>query len=87
MRIEAQPTEDLLVAWLNELIYLIGTIRWAPARVRVEEAGTKGLRAVLEGAPLGDSKLAREIKAATYGGLAVRRTLGGGYAATVILDV
>ncbi len=87
IRLEAQPLEDLLVAWLNELIYLTGTKRWVPARAGVREAGTNGLRATLEGAPLGRSKLALEIKAATFGGLNVRREPDGSYATTVILDV
>lgn len=87
LRLEPQPPEDLLVAWLNELIFLIGTRRWAPARVHVEELGDAGLRAVLEGAPLGASKLALEIKAATFGGLVIRRDADGTLKTTVILDV
>ena len=84
--LDEQLLEDLLVAWLNELVYVVWTMRWAPARVRVLSAGTDGLRARLEGAPLGPAKLALEIKAATYGALVVRKE-SGGLKTTIILDV
>lgn len=87
VRLEPQPAEDLLVAWLNELIYLVGTKRWAYARARVEKDPEGGLTAELAGGPLGERRPALEIKAATFGGLAVRRASNSAWSATVILDV
>ncbi|MBI5200059.1 MAG: archease [Elusimicrobia bacterium] len=84
--LEPKDSEDLLVSWLNELIFLVGTKRWVPVRIDSLEAGEDGLKATLTGAPLGESKLALEIKAATFGGLKIQASHEG-YAATVILDV
>ena len=84
--LEADTPEELLVRWLNELIYLVSAKRWMPARVRVKEADGSRLSAELDGAPLGDGAGVREIKAATFGALAVRADEGG-RRATIILDV
>lgn len=86
MSLEGEAVEDLLVGWLNELIYLVNTRRWLPARVHQLSLEGTTLRAELEGAPLGEARPALEIKAATFGGLAVRREPDG-WKATVILDV
>jgi SHS2 domain-containing protein len=69
------------------MIFLISARRWVPARLRVVEADETRITADLKGAPLGTRKLEREIKAATFGALSVRRLSGGGLRATVILDV
>jgi SHS2 domain-containing protein len=86
IELQGAGAEELLVAWLDELIYLIATKRFVPAAVRVEEVSSERLRAELRGgSPIG--RLEREIKAATFGGLAIRTTESGRRSATVILDV
>ena len=85
--LKADGPEGLLVAWLEELIYLIGTLRWIPSVCRVVEATGERLRVRLKGGPLAEGRLEREIKAATFGNLSVRPAPGGGWTATVILDV
>lgn len=84
--LEAETSEELLVAWLNELIYLIGTKRWIPHEIIGIASGARRLTVALSGGSL-EGKLEREIKAATFGGLAVRSTREGRRFATVILDV
>jgi len=86
--LKAPTPEDLLVAWLSELMFLIATKRWIPTAIAVGPAGPRSLRAQLRGdqVPEGRLRLAREIKAATYHGLSVARTRNG-LRARVILDV
>ena len=79
-------TEDLLIGLLNELVYLVGAKRWVPAELRVAREETDAIEARLNGSPLGGGQLAREIKAATFGGLHVARSRDG-WSATVIVDV
>ena len=87
VELEAETPEELLVGWLNELIYLVSAKRWMPARVRVKQADGVRLSAELAGGPLPAGATMREIKAATFGGLAVRASGGGRRWATIILDV
>lgn len=84
IELSAESPEELLVAWLNELVYLIATKRWVPRRLEISADGG-ALKATAFGGPLkGGLKL--EIKAATFGGLAIE-SKDGELRATVILDV
>ena len=92
VRLFAPDLEILLVRWINELIFLIQSEGFVPARadVRVEESGGGGfsLEASLTGAPLELEAHGwqGEVKSATFHGLEV--THGGeGWRAQVILDV
>jgi len=85
IKLEADGPESLLVAWLNELIYLVGTKRWGWASVEVKQASDQYLEAALEGEALKGVPI-REIKAATFGDLSVRKTKAG-LKTLVILDV
>ncbi|MBI5239093.1 MAG: archease [Elusimicrobia bacterium] len=78
--------EDVLVAWLSELIYLIGAKRTVPSGMEVAEAGPLGFTAALRVRTEKALSLEREVKAATYHGLevAANRTR---IMARVILDV
>ena len=87
----AQKLDELLIAWLNELIALFYAELFLPAHFSVclqEDGGTIRLSAELKGAPYvpGRDSVAMEIKAATYHGLRVAKTAGG-YVAEVIFDV
>ncbi|MFC1678833.1 archease [Elusimicrobiota bacterium] len=85
--LRAESPEELLVDWLNEIVYLVSTKRWAPTRVVAVAAGRRLLRARLSGPRLrARDALGVEVKAATYHRLGVRRR-GGLWTATVILDV
>jgi len=83
----AETPEELLVAWLSELIFLIGARRQIPAGIEVLEAGPRSLRVRLSLKPKARRvELAREIKAVTYHGLKVAKKPGG-LKARLILDV
>ena len=78
--------EDVLVAWLSELIFLVGTKRLLLSRIAVLKAGPKELRVRVHGKRMRGLPLEREIKAATYHGLKVVSGRSG-LKARVILDV
>lgn len=82
--LRAASPEELLVAWLNELNYLLSARRLLPVSIGFEKAGPAEVEARL-GVARG-ARLEREVKAASYHGLRVRRERGA-LRATVILDV
>ena len=85
----AEDYEELLVAWLQELLYRFETRRWVPIRCAFEEAGAALVRARV-GFGLFDPARHRaraEIKGVTYHELQVHREADGTWRARVILDV
>ncbi len=64
----AADAEELLVGWLQEILYLLESRREIHADFRVEEISTQQLRAVCMGESLDPDRhqLQAEIKAATY---------------------
>jgi SHS2 domain-containing protein len=83
MVLEAPDSETLLVDFLNELLFLADTEGFAPDRMDLTIRGGH-LDAVIEGAPIaGRSK---EIKAATFAGLEIRRGECG-FETKVVFDV
>lgn len=85
---EGETPEEVLVSWLSEIIFLVGTQRWAPGRVKVVRAGPQKLQAEVLGARAHEGRLAlaREIKAVTYHGLKIEKKAGV-LKARLILDV
>jgi SHS2 domain-containing protein len=88
IRLSAPDREELLVVWLNEILFLIQDRRFKPRRFRFQELSETALRAVGEGRNLtaGDLRGGSEIKAATYHDLSLRATPSG-WVAHVILDL
>ncbi len=84
--VKGGSAEETLVAWLAELIFLVGTKRTVPAKIEVTQAGPLELTAVLRVRPAQDLPLEREVKAAAYHGLKVEEKRSG-IGARVILDV
>ena len=81
--------EDILVAWLQELLYRFEMEHLVPLEFDFAEAGPRRVRARV-GFGRFDPKRHRagtEVKAVTYHELAVRRSADGGWSARVILDV
>ncbi|MBF0344528.1 MAG: archease [Nitrospirae bacterium] len=83
-----ETTERLLIAWLNELIYLFDVDGFVGKTVDIKGLDGTHLRAELRGEPF---DLQRHnpgilIKAATYHRLSIERQPQG-YCATVICDV
>ena len=89
--IEAVSLEELLVAWLNELLGLFYADKFLPASFSIkidDKPGLKSLAAILRGENFDpyDNKLSTEIKAATYHDLKIKKS-GGDYWARIIFDV
>ena len=94
LKLAAPSGEELLVAWLNELVYLVSAKRWLPVALRVKSRAPTELEAEITGGPM-DAEAAKrqarasvavEVKAATFGGLRLTRE-GGLLRAKIILDV
>ncbi|MBI5624805.1 MAG: archease [Elusimicrobia bacterium] len=85
LELSAPDAEGLLVAWLNELIYRIQSKGLSPACVAVVSCDGRHLAADVSWVER-KGRLDREVKAATYGGLAVERK-GKKLEATVLFDL
>ncbi len=91
LRLVAPGLEALMVAWLNEVIFLIQTKEFVPVSCQlVLELGTEGwkLEADLKGMTLDLAAFGwqGEVKNATYHGLAIKQ-LNERWQARVVLDV
>jgi SHS2 domain-containing protein len=88
VRAEAPDPEALLVAWLNEFVFLFDTERLLFRRFDVRECTGTTIRARACGEPvdLARHDIKTGVKAATYHGLAIRRTKRG-YTARIIVDI
>ena len=88
VRVEGVDRESLLVAWLNEIIYLVEEGIFFPARTDSLSVGESAVDAVLIGerGSRSDRRLRREVKAATYHDLSVRRS-GARWETRILFDV
>ncbi len=86
--LSAQDREALLIAWLNEILYLLDVHGFLPRRCRVVQVSETDLAAELWGERVDRERhaLRRLVKAATYHGLRVGKT-DGEWEARVILDL
>lgn len=68
MIVEAEDLEGLLVAWLNELLFLLNADAFVPARFEVVEVTDRRLTADVVGEPVEPvrHRFRRDVKAATY---------------------
>lgn len=87
VRAEADDTPGLLVAFLNELLFIFETRSLVLARFEIGEwDGMTRLTARAWGSPLAEQELREQIKAATYHDMRVEKT-DEGYEAAVLFDV
>lgn len=89
--LEAETSEDLLVAWLNELIFLFFTSSFLCQHCEVkltDEDNLKRLKGVFKGIDidLKRTTMKVEVKAATYHNLHIIQDERG-YSVTVIFDI
>jgi SHS2 domain-containing protein len=84
----AESLDFLMVAWLNELIYIFDADRFLARRCRVKIKDGPALAAVLDGETFDPARhrFKNIFKAATYHRLSLSRK-GGRWRATVVLDV
>ncbi len=85
--IEGDRHDDLLIDWLDELLYTFDTQHLVFGEFDVEQTAT-GLSAVVRGEPIDRNRhqLHMEVKAITYHGLKVEPN-GEGWLAEVIVDI
>jgi SHS2 domain-containing protein len=88
VRVEASDREALLVAWLNELLYLHEAEHIALSAFAVTGLSEECLEAVAEGEPLDPQRHAPvgHVKAVTYHLLQIRPA-GAGWEGQVVVDV
>ncbi len=88
VEVEGEDEGELLVALLNELIYLFDAHRWVPRRTKKVLLSPNRLRVRLEGEPFDPSRHPPpvEVKAATYHGVDVSQK-GKGWHARLIFDL
>lgn len=86
--VSAPDREALLVAWLNELLYLLDTRGLLPRRCRILQMNETSLTAEVAGETVDPHRhsVRRMVKAATYHGLHLTQT-DGQWEARVILDL
>jgi SHS2 domain-containing protein len=72
--LEAGDVEELLVSWLNEILYLMVQRSFCPAEFSIETIDDRHLRGRVGGEVCGEGREpVREVKAATYHRICVRR--------------
>jgi SHS2 domain-containing protein len=84
---EAPDQEELLVTWLNELLYLFDAEGLIFSRFDIADLGQRYLRAMAYGEKVDPLRhnLKTQVKAATYHQLKLEK--GDGFSARIILDV
>jgi len=87
VELTAPGPEELLVAWLDELLYHFYTKQVIYYRFEIRAFSGTALKAVAYGRPVGANRnrLKTEIKAATYADLAITKA-DGGYMTEIIFD-
>lgn len=84
--VTGEDYEALLVAWLNEVLYLFDSGELAPAEFQVLSLEPGRLTAAVTGRPRGAESWRLIVKAVTYHQIEVKEAVGG-WEATVYLDV
>lgn len=88
IEVEGKDYEELLVSWLNELLYHHEVKNMLFSHFKVLELALPFLRAEIKGEPFSPEKheILTPIKAVTYHNLKIRKT-GKGFEVEIILDI
>lgn len=88
LEVEAPNYEELLVAFLDELLYRFYTKSFIFFKFEIEELTETKIRAKAFGRPVGENRnrLKTEIKAATYHNLKIEKAAEG-YKVEIIFDI
>lgn len=80
--------EELLVNWLNELLFCIEVRERVPRRIMLQEVTPERVAAVLKVIPINAvASFAHEVKSATYHRILVKEQPAGSWHARVYLDL
>ena len=85
---DGETIEELLVAWLDELLYRFCTEEIIFSKFQIEALSENRIRAKVFGRPVATNRnrLKTEIKAVTYADLKINKT-DNGYQVEIIFDV
>jgi len=85
----AEDWEELLVAWLRELLYLFSTRNFLGKSFQIHRLEPTRVEATVCGEPLDERRHSpdREVKAVTYCDLKIDKTADGLWSAQVIFDI
>jgi SHS2 domain-containing protein len=86
IELEARDLGALLIAWLNEIVFIVESRDCAVAGLGVERAGEGGVRGWVSISPRKGASEGTAVKAATYHRLEIGRE-GDSWSARVYLDV
>jgi len=88
VHLDAEDAGELLVAWLNEIIFLFETQNLIPGEFRVERTNENELRAVIHAEPYTPERhvVEHQVKAATYHQLSLEQG-SDGWHARIYLDL
>ncbi len=86
IELSAQGWEDMLIRWLQELLFLLDAEQFVGVSFSFQKASPERLAARVEGYRHTPEERGPEIKAATYHGLEVQRE-GDLYKARIVLDL
>ncbi len=88
VNLQGEDGAELLVLWLNEILYLLEIQGFFPVAFKVETADEHRLRAAVGGEPFDPERhpLEREVKAVTYHRLSLEH-LESGWFARVYVDL
>ena len=88
VKLNAPSKEELLISWLDELLYNSCTKSIIFSEFEILSLDDKNITAKVKGRSIGDNKnrLKTEIKAATYHDLKIKKTPSG-YSVSIVFDV
>ena len=88
VKAHGKAPEELLVAWLDELLYRFCTKDIVYSKFEIEELSEDRIKAKVSGRPIAANRnrLKTEIKAVTYSGLKIKKT-SSGCEVEIIFDV
>jgi SHS2 domain-containing protein len=90
IKLEAKSLEDLLIAWLNELLYISEVKLVILNKFKIKELSDGQITAEIGGTKINhlSVRIKREVKAVTYHRLEIKKDEGSGlWSAQVIFDI
>ena len=90
IKLEAKSLEDLLIAWLNELLYISEVKLVILNKFKIKELSDGQIKAEVGGTKINhlSVRMKREVKAVTYHGLEIKKDEESGlWSAQVIFDI